>query len=65
MRYLEAKRDRPEAARAFRAQVAAETDRQFTGGMRFTDSTRHYFEIAHQDFLAGVEQTVHQLEGAR
>ena len=65
VRYLEARRDRPDAARAFRARVAAETDRRFTGGMRFTDSTRHYFEIAHQDFLAGVEQTIHQLEGAR
>ena len=50
--------------RGFRA-LAAETDRRFTGGAHYKDSTRHYFEIAHQDFLGGVEDAIHQLEVAR
>jgi cation diffusion facilitator CzcD-associated flavoprotein CzcO len=64
-RVAEAQRDRPGAAAAFAARARAEADRRFTAGVEYKDSTRHYFEIAHQDYLAAVQDAIHQLEAAR
>ncbi|MCU0265056.1 MAG: NAD(P)-binding domain-containing protein [Actinomycetia bacterium] len=62
--YVEARRDRPEAAARFREQVAVHADERFTGGTTYAESSRHYYEIAHQEYLEHVEQAINQLEGS-
>ena len=64
-RYIEARRDRPDVAARLRARVTEETDRRFTAGTQYKDSTRHYYEVAHQDYLAALERTIHELEASR
>lgn len=61
--YLEARRDRPGQARAFRDRVRAQRDRVFSDGAHYKESTRHYFEVAHLDYLRSLEQTIKSLGG--
>jgi hypothetical protein len=63
--YLLARRDAPRRAADFRAKVRTESDRTFSGGARYADSTRHHFEVAHQDYLRSLERTVNALTGGR
>ena len=58
-------RSRPAAARAFLARAARRLDRRWTGGARYADSTRHWFEVAHQHYLSGLERTIAELRAAR
>ncbi len=60
--YVEARRDRPDLAAAFRHEVAVGVDARFSGGTQYTESTRHYYEIAHQDYLRSLELAIHALE---
>lgn len=55
----------PVAARSFYERLVAESDVRFTGGTTYKNSTRHYYEIAHQDYLAAIEQDLQQLESVR
>ncbi len=64
-RVAEARRDRPAAAAAFASRAQSEADRRFTAGVDYKDSTRHYFEVAHQEYLAELQRAIHQLEEAR
>lgn len=64
-RYAELLRDRPAEAARFHAAVGAEAERRFSAGTAYKDSTRHYYEVAHQDYLAALEAALHELEGAR
>jgi len=64
-RYIEARRDRPAVAARLRDRMTAEANRRFTAGTEYKDSTRHYYEVAHQDYLAALEGTIHELEAAR
>ena len=62
---LRARRERPAVARAFLARAAEQLDRRWTGGARYASSTRHWFEVAHQHYLGGLERTIAELRSAR
>ena len=62
--YLLARRDRPELAARFRELVRADVEHAYDAGAHYTDSTRHYFEVAHLHYLAGLERDINLLEGA-
>lgn len=62
--YVEAARDRPEIAAAFRREVIAGTDARYSGGTHYTDSTRHYYEVAHQDYLRSLQRAIRSLEAS-
>ena len=55
-------RDDPRAARRFHDAIVASTSVRFSGGAQYKDSTRHYYEIAHQEYLSVVERDLHALE---
>ncbi|MEZ5184190.1 MAG: FAD-dependent oxidoreductase [Candidatus Nanopelagicales bacterium] len=49
-----AQRD-PQRARAIHDRINAQRERRFSGGTHYKESTRHYYEIAHQDYLEVLE----------
>ena len=61
--FLEAQRERPAAAERFRKMMTSHLDESLGGGVAYKDSTRHHFEINHFDYLRGLEQVIHVLEG--
>ena len=63
--YAQARRDRPDEGAAFAAHVQAEADRRYAGGTTYADSTRHHFEVAHQEYLAVLQDDIRRLEGSR
>lgn len=62
--FLAARRSRPDVARAFLDRAAADADHRFSAGAHYKESTRHYFEIAHADYLRGLERAINTLRGA-
>ncbi len=50
-----AQRD-PARAAAIHREIIDMANRRFTGGAHYKDSTRHYYEIAHQEYLAALQQ---------
>jgi len=62
--YIRVRADRPAVAADFFAEVSAAAAARFTGGTRYAGSTRHHFEIAHQDYLAELERAIHRLAAA-
>jgi hypothetical protein len=63
-RVAEALRDKPYAARGFLSRANAEAGRRYTAGTEYKDSTRHYYEVAHQAYLQALQDAIHELEGA-
>jgi cation diffusion facilitator CzcD-associated flavoprotein CzcO len=63
-RVAEALRTRPHDAQRFLARAASEADRRYSAGARYKDSTRHYYEVAHQDYLQALQDAIHELEAA-
>jgi thioredoxin reductase len=61
-RVAEALKARPAVARGFLSRSAAEADRRYSAGAHYKDSTRHYFEVAHQDYLRALQDAIHELE---
>ena len=61
-RVAEALRTKPPVAQRFVARSAVESDRRFTAGAQYKDSTRHYYEVAHQDYLGALQDAIHELE---
>lgn len=55
-----ARRD-PAVARLVYNQVLAERERRFSGGAAYKDSSRHYYEIAHQDYLESLQRVLGDL----
>jgi hypothetical protein len=55
---------RPEQARRLREQVlddlrdTTSESRQISGGVRFASSSRHYFEVSHQEYLRTLDRTI-------
>lgn len=45
----------PGRAAHIHRDLEARRQRRFTGGAEYKDSTRHYYEVAHQDYLRAVE----------
>ena len=64
-RFVEARRERPAVAERFLADTVAHADRVFSAGAHYKDSTRHYYEIAHQDYLHAVQGAIDALEADR
>jgi cation diffusion facilitator CzcD-associated flavoprotein CzcO len=64
-RFLEAKERWPERAALFFSRATAQTGRRFNAGTQYKDSSRHYYEVAHQDYLAALETAINELEGSR
>ena len=52
----------PSVAHGFLGRAAAEADRRYSAGAHYKDSTRHYFEVAHQDYLRALQDAIHELE---
>ena len=52
----------PAAAQRFYDAMVRETGVRFTGGAEYKDSTRHYYEIAHQEYLRAIERDLQRLE---
>jgi thioredoxin reductase len=61
-RVAEALRDRPQVARRFLARAPVEAGRRYSAGASYKDSTRHYYEVAHQDYLQALQAAVRELE---
>jgi hypothetical protein len=60
--YAAARRSDPAAADAFYRQAIARIGDRYTGGTDYKESTRHYYEIAHQDYLRALAGDLHRLE---
>jgi thioredoxin reductase len=41
------------------------TSRTLSGGVRFASSTRHYFEVSHQEYLRALDRTIQRVRRAR
>ena len=59
--FLRLYRSDPGRARELHAELNAHRDERFTGGAHYKDSTRHFYEIAHQDYLTAVSQFLRQV----
>jgi hypothetical protein len=60
-RLLRARRDRPERAAAFAQRVRDRAGERYAGQVK--DSSRHWFEVGHADYLRAVQRALHDLEG--
>ncbi len=56
-------RSDPAAAQAYHREVIRRVGERTDGGAKYKESTRHYYEIAHQDYLRVLAADLHQLEG--
>jgi thioredoxin reductase len=54
----------PKAADRFFAHVCATAGTRYTGGVSYKDSSRHYYEVAHQEYLKALEEDIAQLDRA-
>jgi hypothetical protein len=54
----------PARAENIHREILAEADRRFTGGADYKESTRHFYEIAHQDYLEALGHLLGQIRGA-
>ena len=52
----------PAAAQRFYDAMVSEVGVRFTGGADYKESTRHYYEIAHQEYLRAIERDLQRLE---
>jgi hypothetical protein len=59
--FLRLYRDDPQRATALHARLNAHRDERFSGGAQYKDSTRHYYEIAHQDYLAALQDFIEEV----
>ncbi|MFM7145559.1 MAG: hypothetical protein ACKOW5_04405, partial [Actinomycetales bacterium] len=55
-------RSDPVAAQAYHRAVIGRVGERTDGGAKYKESTRHYYEIAHQDYLRVIAADLHQLE---
>lgn len=51
-------------ADAFFARVSASWGHRYSGGTEYKDSTRHYYEVAHQEYLKALEEDIAYLDTA-
>lgn len=54
----------PARAGEFFAHVCASMGHRYTGGTDYKDSTRHYYEVAHQEYLKALEDDIAFLDRA-
>ncbi|MFD0785116.1 flavin-containing monooxygenase [Micromonospora azadirachtae] len=60
-RLLRLRRTHPDRAAAFAATVQARAGERYSGPVK--DSTRHWFEVGHVDYLRAVQRALDSLEG--
>jgi cation diffusion facilitator CzcD-associated flavoprotein CzcO len=60
--FLDLWRRDPMRAGVVHAALAARRDRRFTGGAHYKDSTRHHYEVAHQDYLEALEGFIEEVQ---
>ena len=53
---------RPSSAQAYHRAVIDRLGDRYTGGTSYKESTRHFYEVAHQDYLRVVASDLHRLE---
>ncbi|MBK6763944.1 MAG: NAD(P)-binding domain-containing protein [Micrococcales bacterium] len=53
--FLKLRATDPAAAAHIHARLNAHREQRFSGGAHYKESTRHYYEIAHQDYLAALQ----------
>jgi hypothetical protein len=53
--FLRLYRADPVRARHVHSRINAHRDQRFSGGTHYKDSTRHFYEIAHQDYLGALQ----------
>ena len=63
-RFLRAQAENPPAAERFRRLRREHLDERRSGGVHYTDSTRHHLEIEHMDYMRGLADVVRVLEAA-
>jgi thioredoxin reductase len=63
-RWLRAQETAPDRARAFGARIEAEAGRRWSSA-KIKDSSRHWFEVGHVDYLRALQRTLDDLEVAR
>lgn len=54
--FLALARTNPKRARALHGELNSTRGRRFTAGTEYKDSTRHYYEIAHQEYLGAIQE---------
>ena len=62
--YARARRDRPQDARTFAAEVQSQADRRYSGGVRYARTPRHEYEVSHHEYLAVLQSDIRTLEGS-
>jgi len=62
--YARARCDEPERALHYAQRVAGHAGQRYTGGAAYTDSTRHRYEVAHQEYLKVLQTDIRILEGS-
>jgi hypothetical protein len=60
-KWLRLRGSAPEAAADFARTVAARAGRRWNRA-KVKDSTRHWFEVGHADYLRAVERTIHDFD---
>ena len=63
-RWLRLRQTAPQQAEAFSAQVAAGTGRRWSRA-KVKDSSRHWFEVSHIDYLRALQRTIDSMEPNR
>jgi pimeloyl-ACP methyl ester carboxylesterase/thioredoxin reductase len=59
--FLRAAEERPDVAERFHSRVTAEAGRTFSAGATYKESSRHYYEVAHQEYLEALEEAIGSL----
>ena len=63
-RFIETRRTDPALADRFLRSVTTDLGRVFSAGAEYKESSRHYYEVAHQDYLAALQRAINGLEAA-
>jgi cation diffusion facilitator CzcD-associated flavoprotein CzcO len=59
-RYLAAQRDDPQTAVRFADRIRRHVTDQSAGGVRFIESTRHYVEVEHMDYIRDLDEDINR-----
>lgn len=59
--FLAMARRNPQRAQTIHQHLNEDRSRRFSGGADYKDSTRHYYEVAHQEYLAALSQLLDEV----
>lgn len=63
-KYARLRSQDPQAADRFFSHVCAARGDRYTGGVTYKESSRHYYEVAHQEYLKALEDDIAELDRA-